>query len=220
MARCKAFIPIIMLATVISGWAHGGLAAQATAPAQSAAPARSITLPSDTSILGRLQTNVDTAKAQTGDPVDVQVLEDAKSGHDVLVKKGSTLNGHVTSVQQGSDCVIGILFDRVTLKNGDQLALNLTIQALAPEADAKSDTLMTGRGMQQNAADAGVAGHTSAGSWSVDGLNHKSMGVYGMSGVSLAIQIANGKNISLVNSKSGNIRLKKSMQLVMRSAGA
>jgi uncharacterized cupredoxin-like copper-binding protein len=217
MTPFKALVPAALLAMAICGWAQAGLAIQASASGQSTNPARSITVPSDTSVLGKLLTNLDAAQAKAGDAVDVQISEDIKSGHDVLVKKGSTLNGHVSSVQQGSKCVIGILFDRVTLKNGDQFSLNLSIQALAPQSDVKSDSLMTGRGMAQNTADATVTGHSGATSGSVDALDHKSTGVYAMPGVSLAIEIANGQRISLVVSTSGNIRLKKGAQLLMQA---
>lgn len=215
MTPFKVLVPAALLAMAICGWAQAGLAIQATG--QSANPARSITVPSDISVLGKLLTNLDAAQAKAGDPVDLQISEDVKSGHEVLVKKGSTLNGHVTSVEQGSKCVIGILFDRVTLKNGEQFNLNLSIQALAPQSDVKSDSLMTGRGMAQNTADATVTGHSGATSGSVDALDHKSTGVYAMPGVSLAIETANGQRISLVVSTSGNIRLKKSTQFLMQS---
>jgi uncharacterized cupredoxin-like copper-binding protein len=217
MTRFQVPIPAILLAMAICGWAQAGLATQTSASEQAAAPTRSITVPSGTSVLGKLLTNLDSAQAKAGDPVDVQISEDLKSGRDVLVKKGSTLNGHVTSVQQGSKCVIGILFDRVTLKNGDQFNLNLSIQALAPETDVRSDSLMTGRGMEQNTADATVTGHTEAMPGGGRALDHKSMGVYGMPNVSLAIETDNRERISLVASTSGNVRLKKNTQLVLQA---
>jgi hypothetical protein len=79
MTRRNALLPAVVLAMAISGWVPAGIAAQASAPEQSAAPARSISLPSGTTVLARLQTNVDVAKAKAGDPVDVQIMEDVKS---------------------------------------------------------------------------------------------------------------------------------------------
>jgi hypothetical protein len=220
MLRNRFFIRTALSVFLVSGWAQAMPVHQPNAPAQSE-PGRSITVPNDTSVIGRLQTNLDAAQAKVGDAVEVQTLEDIKSGHDVLVKKGSTLNGHVTSVQQftsnGSQCVIAILFDRVTLKNGEQIGLNLGIQAIASQMDLKSDSLMDGRGMAQNGNSAAVAGHTDAMTGSIDGLSHKSAGTYGMPGVTLASQADNGKHISLVVSTSGNVRLKKGMQIVMQA---
>jgi hypothetical protein len=220
MLRNRFFIRTVLSVFLVSGWAQAMPVPQPNAPAQSE-PGRSITVPNDTSVMGRLQTNLDAAQAKVGDAVEVQTVEDIKSGHDVLVKKGSTLNGHVTSVQQftsnGSQCVIAILFDRVTLKNGEQIGLNLGIQAIASQMDLKSDSLMDGRGMAQNGNNAAVAGHTDAMTGSIDGLSHKSAGTYGMPGVTLASQADNGKHISLVVSTSGNVRLKKGMQIVMQA---
>jgi hypothetical protein len=221
--RCNRFhIRMVLSVFLVSGSAHAVPLHQPTIPAQSE-PGRSITVPSDTSVIGRLQTNLDAAQAKAGDAVEVQTLEDIKSGHDVLVKKGSTLNGHVTSVQQASgknsQCVIAILFDRVTLKNGEQIGLNLGIQAIASQMDVKSDTLMDGRGMAQSGNNAAVAGHTDAMTGSIDSLSHKSAGTYGMPGVTLASQTDNGKHVSLVVSTSGNLRLKKGMQVVMQAVG-
>jgi hypothetical protein len=214
------YIRMALSVLLVSGWAQAMPLHQPNMPAQSE-PGRSITVPSDTSVIGRLQTNLDAAQAKAGDVVEVQTLEDIKSGHDVLVKKGSTLNGHVTSVQQAagknSQCVVAILFDRVTLKNGEQIGLNLGIQAIASQMDVKSDTLMDGRGMAQSGNNAAVAGHTDAMTGSIDGLSHKSAGAYGMPGVTLASQTDNGKHVSLVVSTSGNVRLKKGMQVVMQA---
>jgi hypothetical protein len=218
MMPFKVLFPAVLLAIAICGWTPTGPAIQAGASGQSTTPSRSITVPNGTSFVGKLLTNLDAAQAKAGDPVDVQISEDIKSGHDVLAKKGSTLNGHVTSIEQGSKCVIGILFDRVTLKNGDQLNLNLSIQALAPPTDVRSDSLMTGRGMEQNTADASVTGHTEAMPGGGKTLDHKSMGVYGMPSVSIAIETDKGQRVSLLVSTSGNVRLKKDTQLVLQVA--
>jgi hypothetical protein len=217
MTRALVPVPVILVAMAICSWAQQGLATQTSASGQAVTPARSITVPRGTSVLGKLLTNVDSAQAKVGDPVDVQISEDIKSGREVLIKKGSTLNGHVASVQQGSKCVVGILFDRVTPKNGDQFSLNLSIQALAPQTDVRSDSLMTGRGMEQNTADATVTGHTEAMPGGGRALDHKSMGVYGMPSVSLAIETDNGEGVSLVVSTSGNLHLKKDTQLVLQA---
>jgi hypothetical protein len=220
MPRNRFLIRTALSVFLVSGWAQAMPVEQPNAAAQSE-PGRSITVPGDTSVIGRLQTNLDAAQAKVGDAVEVQTMEDIKSGHDVLVKKGSTVNGHVTSVQQASgknsQCVVAILFDRVTVKNGEQVGLNLGIQAIASQMDIKSDTLMDGRGMAQSGNNAAVAGHTDAMTGSIDGLSHKSAGTYGMPGVTLANQTDNGKHVSLVVSTSGNVRLKKGMQIVMES---
>ena len=197
-------------------------ATQATTPTQSTSPSpgKSVNVPNNTQVLGKLLTNIDAGEAKIGDPVDVRINEDIKSGHHVRVKSGSTLNGHITSVQtfstETSQCVIAILFDRITLMNGEQVGLNLDIQALAPEMDVKTDTLLDARGMRGVEQDALAAGHLDVVSGTIDGLSHESRGVYGLKGISIANQTEKGERISLVVSKSGNVRLKKGSQLVMQ----
>jgi hypothetical protein len=218
MGRALAFIAVMVLAMPFSSGIHAS-PNQATVSTQTTAPP-SAGVPANTQVLGKLLSNLDAAQAKVGDPLDVQFTEDIKSGH-TQIKKGSILNGRITSVQPfssaGSQCVVGILFDRVTLKNGEQLGLSLHIQALAPQSDVKSDTLMDGRGMAGTNQNAIPAGHADAMTGTIDGLSHKSMGVYGMKGVSLANQTEKGEHISLVISTAGNIQLKKGAQLLLQA---
>jgi hypothetical protein len=197
-------------------------AVQATAPDQNTPtlPGKPISVPNNTLVLGKLLTNLDSATAKAGEPVEVRIDEDIKSGHRVRVPKGSILNGHLTSVRpfstEASQSVIAILFDRITLKNGEQIALNLTIHALAPQMDMKTDTLEDVRGMRGVEQDALAAGHLDTTTGTIDGLSHESRGVYGLKGISIVNQSEKGERISLVVSKSENLRLKKGSQLVMQ----
>lgn len=219
MLRHGIFLSVALLSSLVPGVSQTTSLTQSTNTANSA-PTRSLRVPADAPVLGKLLTNLESSLAKVGDSVDVQILEDIKAGHDDLVKKGSILNGHVTSVQpftsKDSQCVIGILFDRITLKNSEQVGLNLTVHALAPQMDVKSDSLVAGgRSATQIQLNAAAAGKLNATTGSVDTLSHKSVGVYAMPGVSLATQTENGQHISLVQSTSGDIRLKKGMQLVL-----
>ena len=161
MTRHSTLFPAVLLLWRIVISAQAASVIQAI-PAQSIAP-RSITVPGDTSVLGRLLTSLDAAQTKVGDPFDIQTIEDIKSGHDVLAKKGSTLNGHVTFVQpylaKDSRCAIGILFDRITLKNGEQIAFNLVIQALAPQRDVNYGTLDHGNGLSGIEPELAADGH-------------------------------------------------------------
>jgi len=174
---------------------------QATTPGQSAPspPGKSISIPNNTHVLGRLLTELDAGEAKLGDPVDVEINEDITSGHHIRVKRGSTLNGHITSVQPfsaaASQSEIAILFDRITLENGEQVGLNLQFQALAPQVDVKSDTMTNGKGLA--------------------GADHEAA-VYGLKDILIANQTEKGERVSVVVSKSGNVRLKKGTQLVLR----
>jgi len=219
MIRFRNLFPVALLVLVACGLFQATFALQAAGPGQSAAQQASINIPSSTSFLAKLSTDLDAAHAKVGDPVEVQILEDVKSGHDVVVKKGSILNGHITLVlpfSSDSRCEIAILFDRVTSKKGEPVAVSLTIQALAPEMNLRNDTLSDGRGMGGLDANASNVGHQNARTGDVGALSDKSKGVYAMPGVTVGIRTDNGEHSSLVVSTSGNIHLKKGTQLVMQ----
>jgi hypothetical protein len=91
---------------------------------------------------------VDARTAKPGDEVVATANEDVKSNGRVVVKKGSTLVGHVTAARplgraQGSasgtaDSQLGIVFDRAVLKDGQVVPLNASIQALAAAESSAS----------------------------------------------------------------------------------
>jgi hypothetical protein len=225
---------VLLILSVIA--AGGGTAASVVhglpATAQTGEAPKNLNIPNDTAVTARLLTNLDAAQAKVGDAIDAETTENVKQGHDTLLKKGSMLNGHIISVQRfasaDAPCTLAILFDRVTLKNGEQFALNVGIQALAPLMDVKSDTLASGRGMMQSANDAansptargngqdGRTVRTDATVGSVDGLSNSSKGVYGMPGASLGYETNEARYVSVVKSTSGDLRMKKGMQLVVK----
>jgi hypothetical protein len=91
---------------------------------------------------------VDARTAKPGDEVLATANEDVKSDGRVIVKKGSKLVGHVTTARpldraQGSgsgaaDSQLGIVFDRAVLKDGREVPLNASIQALAAAESSAS----------------------------------------------------------------------------------
>jgi len=103
-----------------------------------AAPAVTIPLSAGTAINASLVTAVDSSKSKPGDTVTAIVNESVKYQRSVLLPKGSKIVGHV--VRTGGDSTntsaLFVEFDRVTLPNGQEAALNAGIQALAPPASA------------------------------------------------------------------------------------
>jgi hypothetical protein len=185
----------------------------------------------NTPIMAKLITNMDASRVQVGDIVDAKALENVKQGHDVLIKTGAILNGHVTLVQRfrrpDIPCMVAILFDRVTVQDGEQVALNVGIQALGTSVDANSESLRSGRGMEQNALDAETSSLTrpddNNGARAIrldantaDRLNHNSIGVYGIAHVTLGYEMSEAGSISVVQSSAGNIHLTRGMQLVLK----
>jgi hypothetical protein len=100
----------------------------------------SAALTSGTTLEAALAKPVDAKKAKPGDQVSAKLTQDVKSNGHVVLHKGSKLVGHVTEAQARSkgeaQSKLGIVFDKVQLKGGEEASLNATIQALAPPVRA------------------------------------------------------------------------------------
>jgi hypothetical protein len=93
------------------------------------------TLPSGTTISVELKDSLDSKKVKPGDPVKLKTTEAYKSNDQIVLPKGTQLLGHVTRAtvkekgQNGSS--LGIAWDKAILKNGEEMPLNATVQAMA-----------------------------------------------------------------------------------------
>ncbi|HVS25175.1 MAG TPA: hypothetical protein VMU03_15710, partial [Gammaproteobacteria bacterium] len=125
--------------------AQGNVAAQHTG----AGPA-SASSAAGTQMNASLERSVDASHAKPGDEVRAKVNEDAKSEGGTTIPRGATLVGHVTQArphtrgqagaQGAAASELGIVFDKAVLKDGREIPLHATIQALAAaESRAQSD---------------------------------------------------------------------------------
>jgi hypothetical protein len=96
---------------------------------------RGTTLASGTAINAELSTSVDSKKAKPGDPVKAKITEAVTSNGQAVLPKGAQLVGHVTEASArakgGNESSLGIVFDKAVLKHGEEVPLNVSIQALA-----------------------------------------------------------------------------------------
>jgi len=134
--------------------------ASGSASAASAASAQNgqtnASLGSGAAINAELTAPVDSKKAKAGDSVAARTIEAAKSDGKTVIPKGSKLVGHVTQASArakgDSESALGIVFDKAILKNGEEVPLNVAIQALASAqstavASGGNDTgIMSGAG--------------------------------------------------------------------------
>ncbi|HXN28651.1 MAG TPA: hypothetical protein VN902_16105 [Candidatus Acidoferrales bacterium] len=190
--------------------------AQTSTPPTAAAP--SLNIPTSQGIIAKLDTDLDASRNKPGDLVQAETTRELKVGHDVLLKKGSVLTGHVTQVQTYSGTtasMIVIAFDQVAPKGGSPATLNVKIQALAPAPTVSTDSLQDGRGMAATNINSAVAGSDRSVGRGGE-LMATSVGVYGMRGVSLASSVQNQKQYSVVQSAVGDVKLKKGAQLVFK----
>jgi hypothetical protein len=227
MARYAALV-FVALALAVSTGVRSASASQSNTTLQGNAPEATAAIPLavsvDTVFLGKLVTILDPRQTKPGDPVEAEAKQDIKQGKQVLLKKGSSLLGHVKTVQMPTaerpEMVLGIVFDGAKMqKTGKQFSLHLIIQALAPEANVETNNSLadaTGTGVQSATRHATVSGHASTVSGDVNPLTTESKGIYDLSGLRLGEQITQTGRVTVLAFSHGDIRLKKGTQLVMR----
>jgi hypothetical protein len=191
-----------------------------TGPSPATAAINALDLPSDAVVFAKLNTNLDLLQAKPGDIVEAQTTEDVKHGKEALLRKGSTLLGHVSLVEatpSQPETMIGIVFDRVKTKSGPDESLHLLIHALAPEAGEPSNsTIAEGRGMPGATTAATVPGRVSAETPGSGRLTASSVGVSGFANMRLEIRKdSKGEATSIIVLSKGDVKLKKGAQLLL-----
>jgi hypothetical protein len=83
----------------------------------------------------QLTKTIDAKKAKKGDEIVVKVTQDLQSnGGAVILPKDTKIVGHVTEVESRSkeqkESQLAIAFDHVVLKNGEQMQMPMSIQAI------------------------------------------------------------------------------------------
>lgn len=113
------------------------LAVAAIATAQTApGPASpSDLLPSGTILAADLSKSLDAKKAKEGDKIEAKTATDMLAHGQIVVPRNTKIVGHVTQAKPRSkespDSMVGITFDRLLLKDGRELPLQLIVQAVA-----------------------------------------------------------------------------------------
>jgi hypothetical protein len=87
-------------------------------------------------VAAELTKSVDAKKAKPGDQVLAKTSQDMLSGGQIVIPHGAKIVGHVTQAKPrekgDSESTLGIAFDKVVGKDGREVPLNASIQALAP----------------------------------------------------------------------------------------
>jgi hypothetical protein len=170
-----------------------------------------------TLIAAQLSKSMDAKKAKTGDKFEAKTVVDLLSNGEAVIPKGSKITGHITEVKarnkDSKDSMIGIAFDSVSMKDGTELAIQATIQAIgrAPETGGSSYSSEGGPiGTSGASMPSGTSGSSSGSSGSSLGAN--SQGVVGIRNLSLS---ASGQ-ASVVSSSSENVHLDSGTQMILR----
>ena len=154
--------------TGVQAQQSGAQASSATSASASAqAGQNSASLSSGTTVNAALSQPIDAKKSKPGDQVTARTTEAVKSDGKVIIPKGSKLMGHVTQCKARSkdekESAVGIVFDRAVLKHGEEIPLNVTIQALAAAqsaatASAGADDFAAGAAGSARTAGGGALG--------------------------------------------------------------
>jgi len=146
----QILIPLFILAEcALAQTPVGASTTQATANAS--------TLPRGTVIEAELSKGLNAKKSKQGDPVIARTTADVRSGNSVLIPAGSRVIGHVTQVaahtKEQPESVLGIGFDRIELKHGEQMPLHAALQAVSSSQPASGGMQSPdmGPGMGSNA---------------------------------------------------------------------
>ncbi len=95
-----------------------------------------------------LTKSLDAKRLKQGDPVKAKTTEEVRAGDGTIIPIGSTVQGHITRAAARSkgepQSSIGIAFDSVVLKDGKQLPLKVTIQAVGAPAPLNANNPMYG----------------------------------------------------------------------------
>ncbi len=191
-----------------------------------------------------LAKSVDAKKAKVGDEVIGKTMDDfLGDSNEVLAPSGSKVLAHVAEVsphEGESASTLGIAFDKMVLKNGTEVPLKASIQAIGrpesnsgttyepmgrPGGSGAGSSMPSGRGGYGGSAPSSGAATPRSGdttgsasdagsATAINGqLTPKAQGVVGMSGVSLTTGAAQD---SVLSSQKHNVKLDSGTQMILR----
>ena len=132
------------IAIVVALFFAGAAAAQSgSEPVQNTSATRAdepTTLPAGAPIDATLTKSLDSHKLKPGDSVTAETTESTEDNGKTIIPRGTKLEGHVVQASARSKgdtySSLGIVFDKAVLKHGEQIPLNVTVQAIAAPVNA------------------------------------------------------------------------------------
>ena len=209
MARTANRIFVVVLAVLLSA---SLCVAQSAAPAPPSASATAADSVKGHGIMPvELTKSLDSKKLKEGDPVMGRIAADLRMKDGTAIPRGSKVTGHVTEAKSRSkgdaQSALGIVFDKISLPGGKDLAIKGELQAVAPNPNA--GTQDTGVPARMPSAGEGTGAGTSmppppstptSQQTGRPLLNAQSKGVIGIHNLQLgenSVLISTGKNVSL-----------------------
>jgi hypothetical protein len=222
--------------------------AQGPAASRTASPAAQASLGQiapGRAIVAELAKSVNAKKAKADDKIEAELTMDVLAHGEIVIPRGTKIIGHVTDARartkQVPESMVEIAFDHIVLKDGREIPLKATIQAVgAPmqtSATAISDLTQQGQGqgphdapgpnetrsiMRTATPGSARPAYSSGAEEPTDNggpqrnlatsLGPTSQGVVGMKGIALS-HTAQG---SAISSTSENVHLSSGTQLILR----
>jgi hypothetical protein len=124
-------------------------------------------LAAGTTLNAQLSRSLDSKKAKPGEVVTAQTTEAVKVDGKIVIPNNTKLVGHVTRASArakgDADSVLAVQFDRAVLKDGHEMPLQVTLQAMAADQSTtrpvNGDDLQPMGNIEGGAAGAGAAGN-------------------------------------------------------------
>jgi hypothetical protein len=240
-----------VLVSLVAGILSAMALAQSPAASQTTSPAAKVSLgqtAASGAIVAELAKSVDARKVKPDDKIEARLTMDVLAHGEIAIPRGTKIIGHVTDARartkQAPESMVEIAFDCIILKNGSEIPLKATIQAVgAPvQTSAPASSDLTGQGQGQGIHDQAIGpnemralrtatpgslrpAYAETGAeepMDSDGrrknlassLGPTSHGVFGMKGIALS----NTAHGSAISSTSENVHLSSGTQLVLRVA--
>lgn len=157
--------------------------ASTSASAGASAGQNSLALSDGTTMNASLAGSLDAKKNKPGDRVEARTTQDVKQDGKVVLKKGTRLAGHVTQAQartkQQSESELGVAFDHAILRDGTQVPINITIQALASAQSSAAASMDDGAMAGADAMGSGAGSARATGGGLVGGVASTASGATG-----------------------------------------
>jgi hypothetical protein len=193
-------------ATVQAGHtqAQAGASGQTSAAATAQNGQANAGLTSGTAFNAALSSPVDAKKCKPGDAVNARTTEAVKSQGRTVIPKGAKLVGHVTQASSRAKgetkSVLGIVFDKAILSNGQEIPLNVAIRALASAGSASmaGGEMDTMGGLSGSAAGGprAIGGVTSAAGGAVGTVTNTAANVGGVASSTIDSAATAGGNVA------------------------
>lgn len=155
-----------------------------------------------------LEKTIDAKKAKAGDVVTAKVSSAVQLSDGTKVPAGSILEGHIDSVtpsEKKSDSTLTVTFDKLQIKNGNELAVKATLGSVLTTAPKDDD-----KGYDPSSYRPGTAGDNKSNGQ--NGQNATSAAPHPIDGLTLVGSPTNPTSGTLTQAKK-NIHLTNGVQL-------